>query len=72
MKKLKPLSKKELGELFSKVDSEGFGYYMIDYGPDLEALERLGFNKSEVEKAIKLMSEIQDKIMEGEEYAEDF
>lgn len=69
MKKLKPLTKKERGELYCKVDSEGFGYYMLQYGPDLEAIERLGYDRKEVEKAIELLSAIETSIMAGEEYA---
>lgn len=71
IKSKKPLSKKELADLWCKVDSEGFGYYMLFYGPDLDAIERLGFNRSEVESAIKILKDISEKISEGEEYADE-
>lgn len=69
--KLKPLSKQEHAELWSKVDSEGFGYYMLQYGPDMDAIERLGFNRKEVEIAINTLSRVEEEIMRGEEFAFD-
>lgn len=67
-KKLKVITKQEHFDLWSKVDNEGFGYYMMYYGPDFELIEKLGFNKVEVEKAIELFKSIEDKIQEGESY----
>lgn len=69
--KKKQLSKREHFELWAKVDSEGFGYYMFDYGPDLDAIERLGFDRKELEAAISLLSRVQDKVMEGDSFCED-
>lgn len=63
------LSQKDHGDLWSKVCSEGFGYYMLHYGPDLKSIEKLGFNKKEVETAIKLFREIENEIGKGEEFA---
>lgn len=71
MKKLKKLTRKEHGELFAKVDSEGFGYYMLQYGPDIDAIERLGFDRKEVERAIEVLSAVENEIMKGEEYADE-
>lgn len=67
--KIKPLTKQEWGDLFAKVDSEGFGYYMLSYGPDLESIERLGFDRKAVEAACDLLGRVETKIMEGEEFA---
>lgn len=67
----KKVSNKELAELWVKVDSEGFGYYMMHYGPDMDLIERLGFDKSEVQAAIDLFEKIEEKINEGEEFAEE-
>jgi len=64
---MRKLTKQEQIDLWSKVDAEGFGYYMLDYGPDLGLIERMGYNKQEVEKAIKLFSAIQYDIMSFEE-----
>lgn len=61
--------KQVLGDLWAKVDSEGFGYYMLHYGPDLNLIASLGFNKEEVEKAIKLFKAIEQKIDTCEQYA---
>jgi hypothetical protein len=71
MAKVKKVTKKEKVQLFGMVDNEGFGYYMLDYGPDLKLLERLGFNRNEVEKAIKLLSDIQELIVSFEELSDD-
>ena len=70
MSKVKKLSKKEHRDLFDRVDQEGFAYYMLHYGPDLDAIERLGFNKEEVEAAIKLFDAIEEKINEGQDLDE--
>lgn len=59
------LSKQEHADLADKVDVEGFGYYMLSYGPDLDAIERLGFDRKKVEDAIELMNEIEIAINEG-------
>lgn len=64
-------SKKELADLWCHVDNEGFGYYMLQYGPDLALIERMGFDRKQVEAAIKLFSAIEDKIMEGEQYVDE-
>lgn len=66
------LSKKECAALYYKVESEGFGYYLFDYGPDIEVISKLGFDKEKVIEAIKLLRQVQEKIYEAEEYAEDF
>lgn len=66
----KKLSKKAHGDLWATVDNEGFGYYMLDYGPDLKAIEKLGFNRQELQKAIEMFKNIRSKINEGEEFYE--
>jgi len=67
---MKP-TKAELIDIWYRVESEGFGYYMMYYGPDLELLERMGFDKQKIKEAIKLFAEIKEKISEGEKLAEE-
>lgn len=62
MKKKKP-TKQELADLWCKVDNEGFGYYMLQYGPDLDLLERMGFDSKKIKEAIETFSEIEQAIM---------
>lgn len=64
-KKLKPLTNKEYYQLAQKVDSEGFGYYMFHYGPDMKVIERLGFDIKKVEEAIEVLAELEEKIFKG-------
>lgn len=71
VKKKKPLSKKEHIQLFHKVENEGFDYYMMHYGPDLEAIERLGFDSFKVEEAIELLKDIQEQINVAEQFLEE-
>ena len=59
------MNEEERMELASIVDNEGFGYYMLHHGPDLQAIESLGFDRAKVEEAISLLREIEDAIMEG-------
>ena len=73
MKKLKKLSDKEHYELFQKVDNEGFDYYMLYYGPELDLIERLGFDKKEVKNAINIFKKIHSEILKGEQkWSEEF
>lgn len=65
------LSKKKHAELWAHVDNEGFGYYMLHYGPDLKAIEALGFPQDQVKAAIELFEKIEAKINEAEEFAEE-
>lgn len=67
-KKLKPLSQSEHAELAAKVDHEGFHYYMTNYGPDMDAIARLGFDVKEVEMAVDLLDRLESKIYEGLDY----
>jgi hypothetical protein len=64
-KQVKTLSTTEHINLWHKVESEGFAYYMLDYGPDLKAIEKLGFNIKEVKDAINLFAKIESKIDEA-------
>lgn len=64
------LSRKKHAELFLNMDSEGFGYYMLHYGPDIQAICKLGFLKDDVENAIKLFIRIEEAICEGEKYVD--
>jgi len=65
------ITKKEHYKLFCKVDSEGFGYYMLHYGADLNKIEQLGFNREDVKNAIKLFKQLEEKIYQGEQYWKD-
>ncbi len=56
--------KQDLEDLACKIDMEGFGYYMMEYGPNLDLIEKLGFDKQEVQKAIDLFIKIEAQIME--------
>ncbi len=66
------LSRKKHVELWVHVENEGFGYYMLYYGPDMEALVKLGFNAKKIEEAIKLFKNIEAKINEAQEFEEQF
>lgn len=66
-KTLKPLSDREKLDLWGAVDWEGFGYYMLHYGPDMDAIERMGFDRKKVEEACLLLKEIETEIMSYEE-----
>ena len=59
---MKKLSKRERADLWYAVDNEGFGYYMLHYGPDLNAIERLGFDLKEVEAAIEVFRKVETAI----------
>lgn len=52
----------DIVQLYCKVERHGFGYYMINYGPDLDLLQEMGFDKKKVKKAIALFKEIQEEI----------
>lgn len=39
-------------ELFYRIDNEGLSYYFTQYGPDLESLEKLGFDMDRIKKAM--------------------
>lgn len=67
-KKIKQPTKKELADLWYKVDSEGFGYYMLDYGPDWDLIGRIGFDVEKVKSACALLEELQAKIDSFEEF----
>jgi hypothetical protein len=70
-KKLKKPTDKELYELWVQAcENEGFGYYMLDYGPDLDLIEKIGFDREEIEAAIHLFRKLQEKIMSFEELGE--
>lgn len=68
---MKKLTKQEKLDLYHKVDNEGFGYYMFSYGPDLKLMERMGYDKKELEAAIKLLSSVEEDIMSFEESADE-
>ena len=59
---MKKPTKSELTDLLDKVQNEGFGYYILDYGPDLSLLSRMGFDKKELTHAITLLREVQNAI----------
>jgi len=61
--------KQQLGDLWCRIDNEGFGYYMLHYSPNLDLIANLGFNKEELQKAIRLFKTIETKINECEKYA---
>ena len=71
MSKKKKPSKKDLAQLWCSVENEGFGYYMLQYGPDLDLIERMGFDRKELEAAIKLMSAVEEAIDDCEQYVEE-
>lgn len=71
MKKLTKKQKKQLADLYQNVDSEGFGYYMLDYGPDLKTIELLGFSKDLLKSTLDTMSKIQEAINDCERYTEE-
>lgn len=61
------ITKREHIDLYNKCETEGgiLGGY-ADYGVDLNAIEKLGFNKKEVASAIILLEEVQSKIYDAE------
>lgn len=63
-KKLKKPTIQELQDLAAKVESEGFGYYMLQYGPDLDLIERMGYNRKQIEDAIALFEKLDNEIQE--------
>lgn len=67
MKRKNNLTDQEKRQIWAHVDNEGFGYYMMHWGPDLNAIERMGFNRKKVEAAIKLFEEIESEIDTYEE-----
>lgn len=69
MNKLKPITKKEHEDLAAKVENEGFGYYMLDYGPDLTLIERMGFDRKKLDEALVLLGQVKDAIDDCEQYA---
>jgi hypothetical protein len=64
---MKKLTHRELIDLWAQVENEGFGYYMMYYGPDLNAIEKLGFDRLAVIQAIKLFKDIEKEINKAEE-----
>lgn len=62
------ITKKDHINLWNHVESEGFGYYMLHYGPDLKTIAKLGFDKDELEKACKLLHKVERAIYEAEEF----
>lgn len=71
-KKLKPLTKKEHYDLFCKVDSEGFDYYLMYYGPDLDLIERLGFDRDRLLEVVDFLRVLKREINVAESFSEDF
>lgn len=65
-KKLKAPTNEELKDLWYAVEGEGFGYYMLDYGPDLDLIERMGYNREELDAALALLGQLQDEIRDIE------
>lgn len=45
-----------------KVDNEGFGYYMTDYGPDKDLLVKLGFSLFDINNLIENLTQLQAAI----------
>lgn len=58
------ISKEKREDLFYKVDNEGFGYYMTQYGPDLDVIAKLGFDEKQLSDLCDLMSEVEEAISE--------
>lgn len=67
----KNVTDNEKVNLWQSVNSEGFGYYMLQYGPDLNLIERLGYSRDELDKAITLFSKIEREIMSFENLIEE-
>jgi hypothetical protein len=65
--KLKKPTKKELADLWCKVDSEGFGYYMLQYGPDWKLIERMGFDVDKLKAACDELRKLDNAISDLEE-----
>lgn len=53
-------SKKIASDLFFKMASEGVSYYFTSYGPDYEALSKLGFDVEKIKEAIKGAQYLED------------
>ena len=54
-------------DLLDKMDSEGLHYYFFEYGADIKALEKLGFDRKKIEGAIKAaeyLSEVFDSLQD--------
>lgn len=64
------LTKEEAEELFHTIDNEGFGYYLTNYGPDINLLVKLGFDKEELTKLIQNLSQLENATYELEELME--
>lgn len=64
MSKKRKINQTDLIDFANGVDNEGIGYYMIHWGPDLDVIENLGFDREEVENAIQLFREIESKAEE--------
>lgn len=62
---MKKLTNTEFYEIAQKVDNEGFFYYMAYYGPDYNAIKKLGFDVKSVEEAVKLLVKLDAKFTEG-------
>lgn len=69
-KQTKP-TKRELADLWCKVDNEGFGYYMLYYGPDWELIGRMGFDVEVLKKACDELRKLGSAISDLEELVGD-
>ena len=63
--------KKELYELFCKVDAEGFFYYLAHYGPDFKLIKKIGFDPQEIKNAIEVLKKLEDKIFSFDQFFEE-
>ncbi len=66
------MSKQEIAsDLFYKMDSEGVSYYFTSYGPDYDALKKLGFDVDKIKKAVESANYLDTVFSEIEEMAEE-
>lgn len=63
----KTITHEEHEELYFKVDNEGFEYYMLHYGPDIDLICKLGFEKEKVLECLELLRDIESAIYSFDE-----
>lgn len=65
----KSITEDEHLDLLDKVKGEGgVAAYLTEGTPDLELLEKLGFDPKKIKAMIELLEEIEERVFEAEEY----
>lgn len=60
------ISKREAEDLFYQIDNEGLGYYLTDYGPDIQLLSKLGFKQTDLEDLLSKLNQLKEACNELE------